>query len=56
MKKTKALKNAHTSNSKIGVGDYYGTGIRNPIGRMVDNYTDSPKSVQKKGKPPKSLA
>jgi len=56
MKKVKTLKNSHTSNQKIGMGDYYGQGIRNPVGRSRDSYIGKiikPKDLKK---PPKSLA
>lgn len=56
MKKPKALKNAHTSNSKIGMGDNYGSGIKNKMGRSRDVMGMKPLSQKKLGKPPKSLA
>jgi hypothetical protein len=42
--------------SVAGAGDYYGTGVRNPMGRIRDASGTNP--VSKKGltKPPKSLA
>jgi hypothetical protein len=48
-------KQAHTSNSKVGTGDYYGTGIKNPIGKSIVNMA-MPSSLKTKGKPPRSLA
>lgn len=54
MKKIKPLKNAHTSNDNIGMGTYYGTGIRNPVGSMKKESMVLPK--RKLGKPPKALA
>jgi len=54
MKKSKAPKTAHTSNSQKGMGDYYGTGIRNPVGKLRD--VSGEKSPSKLRKPPKSLA
>ena len=56
MKKVKANKEWHVSNSKIGMGDYYGSAIRNPMGRSIDVFgmENIPKSKIKK--PPKSLA
>jgi hypothetical protein len=56
MKKARPTKSAHTPKTKIGSGDYYGTGIKNKIGRIIDvtGYNDIPKSKLKK--PPKSLA
>lgn len=57
MKKVKSPKFAHTSDSKIGMGDHYGSGIRQKIGRVRDSYTESPTMSKKKLKnPPKSLA
>lgn len=56
MKKTKGLKTAHTANSKIGMGDYYGSGIRQPIGKMRDGAGLYPISKKGMKKPPKSLA
>lgn len=59
MKKNKVLKaarNAHTANTKHGMGDYYGSGIKNPMGkiRSVFGFTSSSPASLKK--PPKSLA
>ena len=57
MKKIKAPKTAHTSNSKIGMGDFYGSGVRNKMGRMrSESVSMVPVSKKKLGKPPKSLA
>ncbi len=56
MKKSKGLKNAHTPNTKIGMGDFYGTGVKNPIGKIVDVFGNNNMSNSKMGKPPKSLA
>jgi hypothetical protein len=57
MKSSKGLKNAHTPNTKIGMGDYYGQAIKQKVGRVRDdmiNYTPStPKSIKT---PPRSLA
>lgn len=39
-----------------GAGDYYGTGIRNPMGRIRSSSVGNPVSPGKLGKPPKSLA
>lgn len=48
---------AHTSNSQKGLGDYYGTGIVQKLGRMRDDsvgmVTLSKKQMKK---PPRSLA
>jgi hypothetical protein len=49
-------KQAHTDNTKYGMGDYYGTGLTNKIGKIIDvTGFESPKKVNLK-KPPKSLA
>ena len=56
MKKVKALKTAHTSNSKMGMGDYYGSAIRNPIGRVRDGWGMNETPKKKLRIPPKSLA
>ncbi len=55
MKKVKGLKNAHTSNSKIGMGDNYGSGIRQPMAKPREDLSKlvTPKRLKK---PPKSLA
>lgn len=57
VKSLKANKQAHTSDSPYGSGDYYGTGVKNPVGRMRETYMDAccPNSKDL-GKPPKSLA
>ena len=57
MKKLKPLKNAHTSNSKIGMGDFYGTGVKAKTGKMKVDSINMPSFSPKKLKtPPKSLA
>jgi hypothetical protein len=52
----KALKSAHTSNSKIGMGDYYGSGVKQKMGKVKEGLGTSSMSPKKLGKPPKSLA
>lgn len=37
----KSLKEWHTSNSPKGMGDYYGAGIKNPVGKMDRDYLSS---------------
>lgn len=51
------MKPAHTAKSKIGMGDSYGTGFKNKIGRVRGD-TLGRIEVPKKNllKPPKSLA
>jgi len=58
LKKSKPLKQAHTSNAKVGMGDYYGTGIKQKMGRMIDSSYPGAQALKKKQlkKPPKSLA
>jgi len=47
---------AHCANKKFGMGDYYGTGIKNPIGRMRDSSPGmNPVTPIKLKKPPRSL-
>lgn len=58
MKKTpKAFKEAHSANKKFGMGDHYGTGIKNPVGKLRDEYLGAGNLKPNKLKtPPKSLA
>jgi hypothetical protein len=43
MKKTgKRTKEAHVANTKYGMGDSYGTGIKQNMGKMRENYMDIP--------------
>lgn len=56
MKPPKPLKNAHTSNSKKGAGDYYGSGVRNPVGKVKEVMGMKPMSAKDLKKKPKSLA
>ena len=57
MKKTKPNKEWHVPNTKLGMGDYYGTGIKQNVGRMREDsmsvFASTPKNLKK---PPKSLA
>lgn len=47
---------SHTSPSKIGMGDHYGTGIKQKIGRMREDSVEYiPLSKKKMGTPPKSI-
>ncbi len=53
----KPLKNAHTPNTKLGMGDSYGSGLKNKIGKMREDsmgMNDVPKKSLMK--PPKKLA
>ena len=56
MKKGKGVKQFHTASTQTGSGDYHGTGIRNPVGRMRDSYAINAVSDKKLGKKPKALA
>lgn len=56
VKKIKPLKNAHTSNSKLGMGDHYGSGIKQNTGRMIYDSINMTTSNSNTRKPPKSLA
>lgn len=56
MKKGKP-KMAHTPSSPKGSGDYYGRGIKQPVGRLRESFVmEANQSSKKYGKPPKSLA
>lgn len=48
---------AHTSPTKYGMGDYYGSAVKNPIGRMRDSTNPGfiPVSEKKLKVPPKSV-
>lgn len=49
---------AHVQNTKYGMGDNYGVGSKNKVGKIRDMATAGYVRVSKKGlkKPPKSLA
>jgi len=47
---------SHCSPTAKGMGDYYGTGIRNPIARIREDGISQPVAPHKIGKPPKNLA
>jgi hypothetical protein len=55
MKKPKQLSSAHTANTKYGMGDCYGTGIRAKLGVMREGAGMNPLSKKKLGTPPKSV-
>lgn len=54
----KKYKQAHTDNTKFGMGDFYGRAIPAKIGRIRDVYApgSNPVAPKKLKKPPKSLA
>ncbi len=56
IKTPKANKQFHTSNSPVGRGDSYGTGVKNPIGKSRDNFGTGMTTNSKIKKPPKNLA
>lgn len=57
MKSIKSLKNAHTPNTKYGMGDNYGSGIKNKVGKMRDNSMGAiDLSLKKLKVPPKKVA
>lgn len=49
-------KQAHTANTKYGMGDNYGTGIRAKLGKMREGMGMQEISNRKMSTPPKSLA
>jgi len=55
-KKVGPNKQAHTANTKYGMGDNYGTGIKNKMGKMREGMGMQTLSQKKIGTPPKSLA
>lgn len=56
MKQRKAPKKAHTANTKFGMGDYYGTGIKVKLGKVRDGIGLGTLSQKKLSKPPRTLA
>ncbi len=57
MKKGKPNTSWHTPKSPKGMGDYVGTGRKNPIGTNYDSYMNvTPVKKTTLTKPPKSLA
>lgn len=54
--KPKKPRFSHTANTKYGMGDYYGSGIRAKLGKVRDD-TPGMKKLSKKqlGTPPKSV-
>ena len=57
MKKVKTPMNVHTPKSQMGMGDNYGTAIKQNVGKVKRSYMDAGENISKKlGKPPKSLA
>ena len=52
----KKVQEAHVSNTKYGMGDYYGTGIKQKMGTIRDGLGIVQTPPAKLRKPPKSLA
>lgn len=46
----------HASPSKMGSGDYYGTGVRQKVGKMRGSYIDNVIPETKMKIPPKRVA
>ena len=46
----------HVNHSSMGMGDYYGTGVKAKLGKMIDGTGMATLSKGQLGKPPKSLA
>jgi hypothetical protein len=58
LKAKSKTRNAHTANTKFGMGDFYGSGVRSKVGRIRDVYEPGVNPMKPKAlkKPPKSLA
>jgi hypothetical protein len=56
MKKERRTPEWHAPRSPKGSGDFYGQGVKNPIGKVVRSYIDQRMSSKKLGTPPRSLA
>ncbi len=52
----KAPKFAHTDKSKIGMGDFYGTGVKNRMGKPKEVLGQTIGKAKGTSKPPRSLA
>jgi hypothetical protein len=52
----KALKTAHTANTPYGMGDYYGSGVRNPMGKVKEGMGITPVGNKGLKTPPRRLA
>lgn len=53
----KPIKSAHTPNTKLGMGDNYGTAVKNPIGKMrSDSMGMIAVTPKKLKKPPTKVA
>lgn len=56
MKSKSNYKKAHTANTKFGMGDNYGTGIKQKIGRIRDGMGMKSLSSKNLKIPPRELA
>lgn len=56
MKASNKYKQAHTDNTKYGMGNYYGTGIRAKIGRMREGVGMQEITPKELKTPPRSVA
>lgn len=54
--KPKKPRFSHTANTKYGMGDNYGTGIKAKLGRVKEGAGQHALSKKQIGKPPRSLA
>lgn len=44
----KVKKESHSSNTPYGQGDSYGSGVKNPVGKMRDTYMEDQKPAPKR--------
>ena len=44
------------ANTSLGMGDFYGTGVKNPQGKMRDSWINSPVPARSIGTPPRKMA
>ena len=49
-------KAAHTARTQKGLGDYYGSGVKAPLGKIISGTGMNPVPKNKLKKTPKSLA
>lgn len=57
IKGVKDTRGPHGVEKKYGMGDYYGSGVKNPVGKMrSDAVGIRPLTKSQMGKPPKSIA
>ncbi len=56
MKKSKPLKQYHTSDSKKGMGDFYGSAVKNLVGKPREIMGMKVMDKKKTKTPPKSMA